>query len=210
VPLRGDDTWCSGRQSGTIRREPRVLKELKLPDAETAAVVLIVAVRGLVPFTVLRWPFWGGVLCIAGDVFDSAIEDLLGVDPLGGAYHRVDKAFDAYYLSFEAYVVWHLWTDSLARTTALILFAARFAAVVAFEITHARALFLLGANVFENFYLYIAGRLEIDPTHRLASRRQLLVILAFVGLPKLLQEYVMHFREAQTWHFVTRHILKRW
>jgi hypothetical protein len=31
--------------------------------------------------------------------------------------------------------------------------------------------------------------------------------LVLVGAPKLLQEYVMHYRRAQTWHFVTRRIL---
>jgi hypothetical protein len=163
-----------------------------------------------VPFTLLRWPFWGAVLCIAGDIFDSTIEDLLGANPLGGAYHEVDKAFDTYYLTFEAHIVWRRWTDTLARPTALLLFGIRLAAAIAFEVTHVRELFLFGANVFENFYLYIAGRLELDRAYRVTNKAQLFAIVVLVGLPKLLQEYVMHFREAQTWHFVTRHILKWW
>jgi hypothetical protein len=175
--------------------------------AELAALMLIISIRGLVPLLLLRWPFWGALACIIADASDSAIQDLMGVDVLGGAYHSVDKAFDTYYLSFEAWLAWWRWADPLARPAALALFLVRLSAAVAFEVTHVRALFLIGANVFENFYLYMAGRLEIDPAYRVKDRAQLALILVLVGAPKLLQEYVMHYRQAQTWHFVTRRIL---
>ena len=178
--------------------------------SEWIALMLIIGIRGLVPFTLLRWPFCGALLCIAGDASDSAIQDLMGVDVLGGSYHSFDKAFDIYYLSFEAWLAWFRWPDPLARPAAMALFLARLTAAVAFEVTHVRALFLVGANVFENFYVYTAGRLEIDPAYRIKDRAQLALILVLVGAPKLLQEYVMHYREAQTWRFVTRRILTPW
>ena len=196
-----------GHRDAEEPRKPSDAKELSVSGAELVALMLIILIRGLVPLLLLRWPFWGALACIVADVSDSAIQDLMGVDVLGGAYHGVDKAFDTYYLSFEAWLAWRRWADPLARPAALALFLVRLTAAVAFEVTHVRALFLIGANVFENFYLYMAGRIEIDPAYRIKDRAQLALILVLVGAPKLLQEYVMHYRQAQTWHFVTRRIL---
>jgi hypothetical protein len=49
---------------------------------------------------------------------------------------------------------------------------------------------------------FVAGRLEIDARYRIKDACRLALILLFVGAPKLLQEYVMHYRESQTWHFI--------
>jgi hypothetical protein len=53
----------------------------------------------------------------------------------------------------------------------------------------------------------MAGMRSIDPAFRLGSWRQTALIVLAVGAPKLLQEYVMHYREAATWHFVKENIL---
>jgi hypothetical protein len=173
---------------------------------EAFVFVLIAAVRLLVPLSVLRWPFWGGLACIAADGFDSIIQDALGVHPLEGQYHQVDKVYDIYYLGFEAWVA-RGWSDSLARNTALVLFGLRLLAVVVFEVTETRSLFLIGPNIFENFFLFVAGMLTIDARWRIPSLLHLAGIVVFVGAPKVLQEYVMHYREAQTWDFVRDNIL---
>lgn len=178
-----------------------------MKTVDVVAFVLILIVRGLVPFSVLRWPFWGGLACIAGDVADSFILDGLGAYWIKAHYHFFDKAFDTYYLAFEAWAAGR-WVDLMARNTALALFWLRLTMAVLFELTHIRQLFLIGANVFENFYLYVAGRLEIDHTYRIGRLRNLAVILVLVGAPKLLQEYVMHWRQSETWYFVRDHILQ--
>ncbi|MGH2609971.1 MAG: hypothetical protein ACRDHF_12905 [Tepidiformaceae bacterium] len=176
---------------------------------EAFVFILIAAVRLLVPISVLRWPFWGGLACIAADGFDSIIQDALGVHPIEEDYHNVDKAFDIYYLAFEAWVA-RGWVDALARVTALVLFGLRLVAVILFEITDERWLFFaVGPNVFENFFLFVAGMLTIDRHWRIPSGAHLAAIVVFVGAPKVLQEYVMHYREAQTWDFVRENIL-RW
>lgn len=177
-----------------------------MEPADVIALLLIVVVRGLAPFAVLRWPFWGALACIAGDAADSFILDGLGATWIKGHYHFFDKSFDTYYLAFEAWVALH-WKDPLARNTGVVLFLLRFSAVVLFEFTHIRQLFFIGANIFENFYLYVAARLEIDRSYRISSYRRLAIILVLVGAPKLLQEYVMHWRESQTWYFVKHNIL---
>lgn len=172
------------------------------------ALGIIAAVRLLVPLLIFRWPFWGALLCIAADGLDTFVLEYLPADTIEQRYHTFDKFFDLYYLTIEALVVHRRWTDVLARRTGLALYALRLSAVILFELTQIRQLFLVGANVFENFYIYIAGRLEIDASYRIRSVRSLVLILLFVGIPKLFQEYVMHYRESQTWRFVHDHILR--
>lgn len=180
-----------------------------MEPADLVTLVVVVGTRTLVPLTILRWPFWGGLACIAADGLDTVFQDAVGGDVLRDHYHIYDKALDIYYLSYEAYVA-SRWDDALARTTALVLFALRAAAVVLFLVTDIRGLYLyLGPNIFENFYLWVAGFRTIDPGYRIRSLPALAAILLFVGIPKVLQEYVMHYREAQTWHFVKEEIF-RW
>lgn len=175
--------------------------------AEAAVFVLIAVVRLGVPLAIYRWPFWAALASIAADSFDSIVQDALGVHPLEGHYHNFDKAYDIYYLAIEATIVWR-WVDPLARITALVFFTLRLVAVGLFEITNDRWLFFaVGPNVFENFYLFIAGMLTIDAAYRIRSVPHLVGIVLLVGIPKIFQEYVMHYREAATWHFVKENVL---
>jgi hypothetical protein len=178
-----------------------------MDGGDIQALVLITVVRGLVPLLMLRWPFWGALLCIAGDGVDTFVLEYMPADAIERRYHTFDKVFDTYYLSIEAWVVYRRWTDALARRAGLALYLLRLTGVVLFEITHVRQIFLIGANIFENFYIFVAGRLEIDAAYRVQSVRNLVFILMFVGIPKLFQEYVMHYRESQTWRFVRDHVL---
>lgn len=178
-----------------------------MDGGEIQALVLIALVRGLVPLLVLRWPFWGALLCIAGDGVDTFVLEYMPADAIERRYHTFDKVFDTYYLSIEAWVVYQRWTDALARRAGLALYLLRLTAVVLFELTNIRQVFLIGANIFENFYIYVAGRLEMESSYRIQNGRRLALILLFVGIPKVFQEYVMHYRESQTWRFVRDHIL---
>ncbi len=180
-------------------------------DRDIAVLLLIVVIRTLVPLLVFRWNLAGGLLCIPADASDSILQDVFGAEPLAGHYHLVDKSFDIYYLGIECLVAAWLWRDPLARWTALGLFGLRAAGVVFFELSGFRATFLFAPNVFENFYLFLAGMRSLDSGFRLGSWRQTILIVLAVGAPKLLQEYVMHYREAATWHFVRDNILlMRW
>lgn len=175
-------------------------------DKDLFVLVLIVAVRGLMPLLIFRWQFVGGLLCILADASDSILQDALGAEPLAGHYHIVDKSFDTYYLLVEAIVAYR-WLDPLARWGAVALFVLRACAVGFYELTEIRQTFFFGPNIFENFYLFVAGMRSIDPAFRIGSWRQLTLIIVCVGAPKVLQEYVMHYREAHTWHFVKENIL---
>lgn len=176
-------------------------------DKDLFVLALIVAIRALVPLLIFRWNFVGGLLCIPADASDSILQDAFGVEPLAGHYHLVDKGFDLYYLAIEAFVAYRLWGDFLAGWTMLALFALRAGGVAFFELTDVRQTFLFTPNIVENFYLFVAGMRSIDPTFRIPNWRWLAIIIVTVGAPKLLQEYVMHYRQAQTWHFVKENIL---
>jgi hypothetical protein len=176
-------------------------------DNDTLALVLIFGTRGLAPLAIFRWPFWGGLLCILFDGTDVIIEDAIAPGVITDYYHNIDKAFDTYYLAVEAFVAFR-WDDPFARWTATGLFSLRVLAVVIYELTELRgAFFYLGPNIFENFFVFVAGMRTIDPAYRIGSAWKLALIVVIVAAPKLLQEYVMHYRDSQTWHFVKRNLL---
>ncbi len=179
-----------------------------METVDLVVLVFVFATRGLAPLLVFKWPFWGGLVCILADAVDTMFQDALGSDVLSGNYHNIDKAFDTYYLAAEAIVAFR-WLDPLAKWTAAVLFGLRLTAAVIYEIWGVRGVFFyLGPNVFENFYLFVAGMRTIDAGYRIASARSLVIILLIVGPPKVLQEYVMHYMDSQTWHFVKENILQ--
>lgn len=174
-----------------------------MPVNDTLTLVLVIGSRLLV----LSWPLWGGFACIPADGVDTGIQEALGSDVIEGQYHNIDKAFDTYYLAIEAYVA-SQWADAIARTTALVLFGLRLSAVVLHQFTGLRGpLFYVGPNVFDLFFLWVAAGLAADCAYRMGSLTRLALILTLLGPPKLRQEYVMHYMEWQTWHFVRDYIL---
>lgn len=171
---------------------------------------LVIALRAFLPLTILRWPFWGGLLAIAADASDVIIRDALGGGALlsGSNYHLFDKIFDLYYLTLEAYVAWK-WQSALLRRTALGLFAWRLLGVAAFELTGVRQVFFFAPNIFENLFLLVAGLERFAPTFRPDARRNFAIVLLIATVPKLAQEYVMHYLEFPTWAFI-KHNIFRW
>ena len=163
--------------------------------------LIVIVIRTLVPFTILRWPLGGMVLAILADASDAMVFEKFGVGYPGVEnYHVADKFFDTYYLFF-AYLVVHRWKNTLARRTAKVLFLWRFAGFVAFEFTGLPYIAFLAPNIFENFYLFWAIVLKLFPSFKLTPAR-LAVVLFVVGFPKVIQEYLMHYKyPGQTWHF---------
>ncbi|WBL36744.1 hypothetical protein O0235_04075 [Tepidiforma flava] len=176
---------------------------------DAAVLAVIVAVRGLVPLLIFRWNLAGALLAIAADGSDAIIQDVLGAEPLRGCYHEFDKVFDTYYLTIELGVALR-WGDPVARWMLAGLFALRLLGIAVFELTGAREVILFAPNVFENYYLVLAGLRSIRPGYRLRGWGEAVLWLAAVTPPKVLQEYVMHYREAQTWHFVRDEIFTPW
>ena len=171
--------------------------------------LLVAAIRLVVPLAILRWPFWGALLAIAADASDVMILDKLGWNVLAGqnVYHELDKIFDIYYLALAAYMAFG-WQDTLTRRLAFVLFLWRFAGDIIFEITSVRQILFFAPNIFENFYLIIAGLRQFFPRFALDKKRVAAILLIAV-IPKIVQEYIMHYLEFPTWEFF-KHTLFFW
>jgi hypothetical protein len=169
------------------------------------AVLIVVALRLGLPLTILRWPLAGGILSLVVDALDVVLVDALasafGEPPeFGPFYAQIDKWLDTYYLALEV-VVARRWTEVLPRRTAYALFGWRLLGVVLFEITAWRPLLVAFPNLFENFYLYILVARRWLP--RLVPRTllQTLVVCAVLLVPKLVQEWVLHWEELHPWQW---------
>ncbi|MBI2640167.1 MAG: hypothetical protein HYW90_04770 [Candidatus Sungbacteria bacterium] len=169
---------------------------------------LIIGIRILIPFAIPRWPFWGMLLAVAADASDVMIFDKFGWGILGGRdiYHEFDKVLDIYYLAFAAYAALR-WQDVLLRRTAFALFAWRLAGVIIFEITHARQIFFFAPNIFENFYLIVSGFNQFFPAVRINNLGRFGLILLIAAIPKIIQEYIMHYLEFPIWAFLKNYFL---
>jgi len=165
---------------------------------------VVILIRLIVPLGIFRWPLAGGLAAMLVDALDVVLIEILGH---GGFSHyaALDKGLDMYYLSFEAIV--SLRWEPLAKWTSLALFAYRAAGFAVFEATQARVFLLVFPNVFENFYLvYLAVR-KVAPAWQLTPQR-LAALLVLVTIPKLGQEYLLHYAEAQPWDWLKRHVLQ--
>jgi hypothetical protein len=158
----------------------------------TAETLLIVLIRVLVPFTILRWPLAGGLLALVADALDIVLASLID---LGGLwqYHELDKYLDAYYLAFE-WAAAQRW-EELGRRAATVLFAYRVIGVFLFELTGTRVFLFYFPNLFEYYFLVQAAARQFLPGYQLTPRG-LLVILAVLVPPKMVQEYFLHYQRA--------------
>jgi hypothetical protein len=156
----------------------------------TPETALIIAIRLILPLSILRWPLVGGIIALVADALDVVLATLLD---WGGVwnYHQLDKYLDTYYLALEA-IVAQRW-ESLPRWTATALFGYRLVGVAAFEITDVRGVLLFFPNLFENFFLFYAALLRFFPEYDLTPRR-LVMWLAILLVPKMIQEYAIHYK----------------
>lgn len=151
--------------------------------------VFVLVVRLVVPLTIVRWPFWGGLLSIAADTIDILMFQLWGFPGFIG-YHELDKLLDVYYLSIEV-VVAQGW-PGLPRTIASGLFGYRLLGVVLFEVTGERVMLFVFPNLFELFFLLCAYLRLYRPAYVLTGRVAALWLGALL-VPKLAQEYALHY-----------------
>lgn len=170
------------------------------------APVLVIAVRLVVPLSILRWPLGGAIAAMVVDALDVVLVDtfasLLG-EPreFGPIYAELDKWLDLYYLTIEAYVA-SRWREPLLRDAALLLFAWRVIGVVVFSLTAFEGALLVFPNLFENLYLYVVAVRRFVPRLLPRTAAQLLVLLLILWIPKILQEWVLHIEEAHPWQWL--------
>mgnify|MGYP001207312074 FL=1 len=149
-------------------------------------IIAIVRISGSVP--VLRWAFVGGIVAILFDLSDLFLKNLID---LGGVsnYQTFDKWLDLVYMG--AFLLVALRWNGIIRHVTVSLFIFRMIGFVIFEFTGNREILQYFPNVFEFWFLAVAG-IKYFTTDFYFSNRTIGIILIIICPLKLFQEYVLH------------------
>ncbi len=155
----------------------------------TLELLIISTVRILGALPVLRWPFYGGLVALAIDQSDLLLMNLIHLGGIGD-YQTFDKVLDqAYLLTF---LIVALRWRGFPRSVAVALFLFRFVGFVAFETFEERWILLVFPNLFESWFLVMAGRIQFNLESRLAGASLATLLVAMLAL-KMFQEYALHY-----------------
>jgi hypothetical protein len=149
-------------------------------------IISIARVLGSLP--VLRWAFGGAWLAILVDFSDLFMKNLLDLGGVGD-YQAFDKWLDLVYM--VTFLMAALHWQGLARNVAVGLFAYRIVGVGVFEVVASRGVLLFFPNVFEFWFLFVAGLHRFKPNYTLTPLRAALWVLPLLAL-KEFQEYALH------------------
>jgi hypothetical protein len=170
-------------------------------------VLIIIALRLIVPLLILRAPLVGGIAAMILDALDVVLIELIGLGGFGDYYAELDKLLDTWYLTLELFVAWRWWESAWARVPAITLYFYRLVGVVLFELTGERWLLLVFPNMFENWWLYVLIVEHFWPALYPRSIRTVAVPMVLLLIPKLAQEYLLHYAEAQPWDWIKRNLI---
>lgn len=159
-------------------------------------IPIVVIVRLLSSFLILRFPLFGGVLAVILDYLDFAILRFLGA-PLE-EYQILDKTLDIEYMTLEVFVAL-FWTNQIARNTAVGLFFYRLAGVAIFALTQNPIMLVIFPNLFEFFFIFYLGFQKFLKKDPITSFSKLVIILLILLIPKLIHEYFLHVNQAEPW-----------
>lgn len=150
-------------------------------------IIAVVRVLGSLP--VLVWPFPGGILAVLVDLSDLFLRNYLH---LGGVsdYQEFDKWLDQVYML--TFLIVALRWEPAPRNVAVALYAYRMIGFIAFEMTGTREVLLVFPNVFELWFLFVAG-LQFFKREFTYSTKNVALALAPLLAVKLFQEYVLHY-----------------
>lgn len=189
-----------------------VLALVLLLDATGAATIstgesIVIALRLFVPLLILRFWVTGGIIAMLLDGADVIITDALDLGGFGSHYAELDKVLDSYYLALELLVALG-WRNAWARLPAVSLFIYRLLGVALFETSQARIFLFIFPNLFENWWLYVVIVMKWFPSAVPRGWRSVFIPLLALLVPKMGQEYLLHFAEAKPWNWTQRHILE--
>lgn len=171
----------------------------------TTGALIVIGLRLLVPLLIFKKNLTGGIAAMLLDGFDVVIIDFLNLGGFGDHYHQIDKVLDTYYLGIEAIIAYG-WTNRYERLPALLLFGYRMIGVVLFELSERRIVLFLFPNMFENWWLYVVGVRRWRSQWTPHSWRDVAIPMSILLIPKMLQEYLLHFAEAQPWDWFKRNV----
>ncbi len=168
---------------------------------------VIIGLRLFVPLLILRYWFTGGIIAMLLDGADVIIVDAIDIGGFGDHYAELDKVLDSYYLALELLVAFG-WKNAWARFPAVALFAYRAAGVVCFELTEARIFLFIFPNMFENWWIYVVVVMKWFQGAVPHNTRTVVIPMLALLVPKMAQEYLLHFAEAKPWNWTKGHILE--
>ncbi|MEJ7839712.1 MAG: hypothetical protein WKF81_12920 [Thermomicrobiales bacterium] len=171
----------------------------------TTGLIVVIALRILVPLLILKKPLVGGVLAMALDAFDVVIVELFGPGGMGSHYQNIDKGLDLWYLGLEFWVSLQ-WLDRIPRLISIGLFGYRVVGVVLFELIGWRPLLFIFPNLFENWFLLYLIRTTWFGGIALDTWANCLKWLFILYIPKLGEEYLLHVAEAQPWSWIKQRV----
>ena len=154
-------------------------------------LVLLTALRLLVPLLILRWPIAGMLASMYLDLQDFNYFTISNDQDMTN-YQTWDKIMDIYYLSIAFYVSLS-WRETLAKKLSIFFFSYRALGVVVLLFVMKRELLLLFPNVFENFFLfYLIFKRFTKNAQLFTSVPVTTIILLGIVIPKLIAEYYLH------------------
>jgi hypothetical protein len=172
----------------------------------SAGEAIVIALRIVIPLLILRYPLAGGIAAMVIDALDVVLISVMHLGGFGDHYAELDKALDSYYLTLELIVAFR-WSSPYARIPTIVLFVYRMIGVVIFELTHARVTLFIFPNLFENWWLYVVFVARFLPALYPKSVKSVAIPLVILLIPKMGQEYLLHYQEAQPWDWTKEHIL---
>jgi hypothetical protein len=171
-----------------------------MSTGEALVFLAVLGARFLVPLLIPWFPLPAIFACLVLDAVDQSIFQAFGYDPPG--YQGYDKAMDVYYLALAYLSTLRNWSSLAAYQVGRFLYFYRLVGVVAFELTHVRALLLIFPNTFEYFFMaYEAIRSRWRNT-RWGLRWWIVVaglIWVFIKLP---QEWWIHVAQLDVTEFL--------
>jgi hypothetical protein len=160
-------------------------------------LLTLTLVRMLLPLTVLRWPLIGVLLTLGADLVDYHIFQMMY--PIDFTlYSRWDKMLDFYYLIFFWFATWE-WKNMTARYLGSALFAYRSLGVVLFLASGTTGFLFFFPNLFENFFILYLLSLKLLNKDMIKNFKFASIFITIASVPKLAQEYVMHFARLEFW-----------
>jgi hypothetical protein len=149
---------------------------------------IIVVVRVLGSLPVLWWPFPGAIIAVLTDLSDLFLRSYIDA---GGVhdYQELDKWLDQVYML--TFLIVALRWAPVPRNVAIALYAYRMIAFVAFEITGTREILIFFPNLFELWFLFVAGVQFFKIDFQYTPGRVAAVLGPLLAV-KLFQEYALH------------------
>jgi len=138
------------------------------------------------------------VLSIFADVYDWSLFNIQTPEA-NAVYQSWDRLMDMYFWVITIFVVWK-WEDTRSRTIAFALLGFRVVGQLIFFVTQERRFLFYFPNFYDNFLVVYMGFVLIFKRTRLIDAPlDAFVLIVFLGIPKIVHEYFLHYLQLQPW-----------